>query len=260
VPEVPPQAGLLRGRDGRLSVASRSTLAEKYTETALHFEVARLPSLLARHLPDGPLALADLGCGDGPLFGALARRGAIAPSRRVYAVDLEPERLARVSGRFPWMTTVVAPAESVAEIADASLDFVCSTMVMEHVPDERQYLREIARVLRPGGRAFLTTVFKRTWAWYFRHRDGATVLDPSHLREYTDLDAFRSLIGEEPRLQIVALERRQLWFPLFDPVLFRIGHRVRGLAERRRLLRWLRAPRMPIPGYYSLEVVLERCE
>jgi 2-polyprenyl-3-methyl-5-hydroxy-6-metoxy-1,4-benzoquinol methylase len=260
VPAVPLQARLLRGRGGRLSLASHSTLAEKYTETALHFEVVRLPNLLVRHLPGGPLALVDLGCGDGPLFGALARRGAIAPSRPVYAVDLERERLARVSARFPWITTVVAPADSVPEIADASLDFVCSTMVMEHVPDERAYLREIARVLRPGGLAFLTTVFKTTWAWYFRRRDCETVLDPSHLREYTDLDAFRLLVGEESRLRIVALERRQLWFPLLDPVLFRIGHHVRWLTERRALLRGLRAPRVPIPGYYSLEVVLERRE
>jgi ubiquinone/menaquinone biosynthesis C-methylase UbiE len=235
-------------------------VAEKYTETALHFEVARLPKLLARHLPAGPLALADLGCGDGPLFGTLARRGAIAPTRPVYAVDLERGRLARVSARFPWIATVVAPADSVPEIADASLDFVCSTMVMEHVPEESAYLREIARMLRPGGRAYLTTVFKKKWAWYFRRRDGETVLDPSHLREYTDLASFRSLLGEEMRLKIIALERRQLWFPVFDPILFRVGHRMPGLSRRRALLRGLRAPRLPIPGYYSLEVVLERSE
>jgi ubiquinone/menaquinone biosynthesis C-methylase UbiE len=38
---------------------------------------------------------------------------------------------------------------------------VVSTMVMEHVSDEQVYLAEIHRVLRPGGRAYLTTVFKR---------------------------------------------------------------------------------------------------
>lgn len=229
----------------------------KYTDTALHFEAPRLPRLLERHLPDGPLALADLGCGDGPLFRALSERGFITPARPVFAVDLEPARLARVSARFPWIETVIAPADAVAEIGDDSLDVVSSTMVLEHVPDERRFLREIERVLRPGGRAYVTTVFKKPWAWYFRRRDGETVLDPSHLREYTDLGAFRDLMTTGG-LQIVALRRKQLWFPLLDPLLFRVGHWYRGLARRRGLLRVLRAPRVPIPGYYSLEVVLER--
>ena len=59
----------------------------------------------------------------------------------------------------------------------------------------------------------------------------------------------------EAGFRIVALERRLLWFPLLDPLLFRIGGR---LATRRTLLRALRAPKVPIPGYYSLGVVLER--
>jgi hypothetical protein len=122
------------------------------------------------------------------------------------------------------------------------------------VPDERAYLAEIRRVLRPGGRAYVTTVFKRTWAWYFRKRDGESVLDTSHLREYTDLGAFRALV-EGSSLRIVALERNRLWFPLLDPVLFRVGGRLR---RRRRLLRALRAVKVPIPGYASLEVVVER--
>ncbi|MGH3078651.1 MAG: class I SAM-dependent methyltransferase [Gaiellaceae bacterium] len=232
-------------------------MVERYTETALHFEVPRLPGLLERHLPSGPLALADLGCGDGPLFPVLARAGLVSPERPVYAVDLEPTRLARVTARFPWIETVVASADSVPAIADGSLDAVCSTMVMEHVPDERAYLAEIRRQLRPGGRAYVTTVFKKEWAWYFRRREGEPVLDTSHLREYTDLPAFRALVTSAG-FRIVALERRLLWFPLLDPLLFRIGGRVPGLARRPNLLRALRAVKVPIPGYYALEVVVER--
>ncbi len=232
-------------------------MPERYTETALHFDVERLPGLLERCLSPGPLALADLGCGDGPLFAALERDGYISRARPVYAVDLEAERLARVAARFPWVETLLRSADSVPEIADGSLDVVCSTMVMEHVLDERAYLAEIRRLLRPGGRAYVTTVFKREGAWYFRKRDGESVLDTSHLREYTDLASFRALL-EEAGLRALALERNRLWFPLLDPVLFRLGHRVRGLRRRRTLLRLLRAVKVPIPGYFSLEVILER--
>ena len=229
-------------------------MSERYTETAIHFDVGRLPRLLASSLPAGPLALADLGCGDGPLFAALVREGVIAPSRPVYAVDLEADRLRHVSERFPWIHTVVGSADSVPEISDESLDAVISTMVMEHVPDEGAYLAEIRRVLRPAGRAYVTTVFKKPWAWYFRKRDGESVLDTSHLREYTDIGAFRGLV-EGAGLRIVALERNRLWFPLLDPLLFRVGGRLRG---RKRLLRALRAVKVPIPGYASLELVVER--
>jgi len=229
-------------------------MAEKYTETALHFEATRLPRLLEAHVGPGPLALADLGCGDGPLFSALARAGLISTARPVHAVDLEAKRLARVSARFPWIETVVASADAVPAIEDGSVDAVISTMVMEHVPDERAYLAEILRMLRLGGRAYLTTVFKKPWAWYFRKRDGESVLDTSHLREYTDLEEFRALV-RDAGFHELALEQRLLWFPLLDPLLFRYGG---GLARHGRLLRLLRAPKVPIPGYYALEVVVGR--
>ena len=229
-------------------------VSERYTETAIHFDIEELPTLLTRWLPAGPLVLADLGCGDGPLFAALFREGLIASSRPVYAVDLEAARLARVSDSFPWIHTLVASADAVPDIPDAELDAVISTMVMEHVPDEHAYLAEIQRMLRPGGRAYVTTVFKKPWAWYFRKRDGESVLDTSHLREYTDLDRVRELVANA-ELRILALERTRMWFPLLDPVLFRVGRRLRS---RPKLLRALRAAKVPIPGYYVLELVVER--
>lgn len=228
-------------------------MSERYTETAIHFDVDRLPRLLERSLAPGPLALADVGCGDGPLFGALANAGVIDETKPVFAVDLEAARLARVSERFPWIRTVVASADRIPELGDGTLDAVVSTMVMEHVPDERAYLAEIRRVLQPSGRAYVTTVFKKPSAWYFRKRDGESVLDTSHLREYTDLPAFRALV-ESAGLRIVALERNRLWFPLLDPLLFRFGARLRS---RRGALRVLRAVKVPIPGYFSLEIVVE---
>ena len=187
------KVGCCEGETGDCRPRARSLapVTEKYTETALHFEAASLPRLLETHLPAGPLALADLGCGDGPSSPPSLGTGFISPERPVYAVDLEATRLARVSARFPWIETVVASADDVPAIEDGSLDAVLSTMVLEHVPDERAYLSEIRRVLRPGGRAYVTTVFKKPWAWYFRKRDGESVLDTSHLREYTDLGVVR---------------------------------------------------------------------
>ncbi len=246
----------MKGRRATADPAARNLarVSERYTETAIHFDIEELPPLLTRWLPAGPLALADLGCGDGPLFAALCREGLVSSSRPVYAVDLEPARLARVSKRFPWIRTLVASADAVPDIPDAELDAVISTMVMEHVPDEHAYLAEIQRMLQPRGRAYVTTVFKKRWAWYFRKRNGESVLDTSHLREYTDLDRVRELVANAD-LRILALERNRMWFPVLDPVLFRVGHRMRS---RPKLLRALRAAKVPIPGYYVLELVVER--
>lgn len=42
-------------------------------------------------------------------------------------------------------------------LSDASYDVVIANHVLEHIDDDRQAIREIYRVLRPGGTALLTT-------------------------------------------------------------------------------------------------------
>ena len=61
------------------------------------------------------------------------------------------ERLRRrVAGRRVPATVVLAPAEALP-FADGEFDTVVSTLVLCTVPDQAAALREIRRVLRPGG-------------------------------------------------------------------------------------------------------------
>jgi ubiquinone/menaquinone biosynthesis C-methylase UbiE len=253
-------AGLSRSRDIKQpDLDTRATAgvgpppSPKYNDGAVHFDIDRLPALLTSHLKPGPLALADLGCGDGPLFKALQQAGFIGEMAPVFAVDLEEWRLRKIAERFPYIRTLAAPADAVP-IADQSLDFVVSTMLLEHVPDDVSLLREIKRILKPDGKAFLTTVFKKPWAWYFRRRYGKPVLDVSHIREYTSLPSFKSLVTDVAGLRLIQLELNPLWFPIVDPIAFRLARN--GPESAQRVIRWMRRLKVPIVGYYSLDFVV----
>jgi len=232
-----------------------TTLNEKYNDTHRHFDKTKIPKILSNVLQPGSLSIADIGCGDGPWFYILTQEGHISPDEPVYAVDLEIDRLRRTQQRFPWITTVVSSADAIPDIKSESLDWVISTMVMEHVLDEVKYLKEISRLLKPQGKAYITTVYKRKWAWYFRKRNGESVLDRSHLREYTDFNHFCSLISEQAGFNILNLELKSLWFPVIDPLLFRLGS---NLRLNNWILDMLRFVKIPILGYYELHVILSK--
>jgi hypothetical protein len=220
---------------------------ETYTETALHFDAAALPSLLERYLPPGPLAFADLGCGDGPLFAALERGGFISPERPAYAVDLAPVRLVRVAVRFPWITTV-APRAFPRSLTTPRFRL---TMVMEHFPTKVPVCRD-QRVLRPEGARLRRR--SRSPGLVPAQRDGESVSIP-RTREHTDIETVRELVR---RRASRACSRAA-------PPLFRCS--IRSSSGSTPLRRPVNspdaapsnsAPKVPIPGYYSLELVLER--
>ncbi len=64
--------------------------------------------------------------------------------------------------------------------ADESFDYVVSFQVIEHINDDREFVREIHRVLRKGGRFIVTTP----------NRPMSLTRNPWHVREYTSKELF----------------------------------------------------------------------
>lgn len=99
----------------------------------------------------------DIGCGGGILSEAMAARGA-----QVSGIDLNEKALkvARLhmleSGvRVDYRLT---SAETFAETHPAEYDIVTCLEMLEHVPDPASVVRACAKLVKPGGRVFFSTL------------------------------------------------------------------------------------------------------
>lgn len=99
----------------------------------------------------------DVGCGGGILAEALAREGA-----RVTGIDLSPAALATAELHALESGVAVryrlASAEALAAEAPASYDAVTCMEMLEHVPDPASVIGALARLVRPGGSVFVSTL------------------------------------------------------------------------------------------------------
>ena len=135
-------------------------------------------SLLAYHAAAQRIAGDVLEIGTGAGYGIEV----VAPhARRFVTLDKHspaPELLERPDVEF--RQAVVPPLP----FPDESFDCVISFQVIEHIRDDRLFVREIHRVLRPGGRFIVTTP----------NAPMSLTRNPWHVREYT-AEELRQLLG-----------------------------------------------------------------
>jgi SAM-dependent methyltransferase len=124
-----------------VTTARYDGLAEWYDNEFAHDGPARQTVLDL--LGDGPGGLLDVGCGTGAHAAAFAARGWDA-----VGVDISEDLLARARARG---VHVVKADAAALPFADASFDGVASMWTHTDVDDFAAVLREIHRVLRPGG-------------------------------------------------------------------------------------------------------------
>ena len=191
--------------------------------------------LLRSHLgQDRPARVLDLGCGMGGFLQGLADLG--GEGVRVVPSDISQESLGHCAERgFPH--GVLSSGYSLP-FADGSFDLVCMFDAIEHIPDDRRVMREVARVLRPGGRIFVSVP-----AYQFLYANNDRVAQ--HQRRYTR----RGLGGvfEQAGLRVERSTHANVFlFPLILPAVLAIKL-LEALQPRRDSdhtnLSW------PIPGF-----------
>ena len=112
---------------------------------------------VAERAPLAGARVLDVGCGGGLLAESMTRAGA-----RVSGIDLAPGMIevARLHATEQSLDIDyrVASAEALAESAAGSFDIVTSMEMLEHVPEPESMTATLARLVRPGGHVFLSTL------------------------------------------------------------------------------------------------------
>src|SRR4029077_8814452 len=103
-----------------------------------------------------PARILDAGCGSGRNMVELSRYGTVS------AIEVSPASVALARERCAG--EVVEGSVLEMPFADASFDLAASLDVIEHLEDDVGALRELRRVVAPGG-CLLATVPAYQWLW-----------------------------------------------------------------------------------------------
>lgn len=102
------------------------------------------------------LKVVDVGCGGGYMSELMARAGA-----DVVGVDIAPGALQAAEARARaqgFSLTLHCSSAAQLPVSDGAMDVVVCTDVLVHVPDPWAVVRELGRVLKPGGLCFFSSI------------------------------------------------------------------------------------------------------
>jgi ubiquinone/menaquinone biosynthesis C-methylase UbiE len=174
------------------------------------------------------LDVLDVGCGQGIDLARYAAAGAT-----VTGIDLTPRHVELARAHLAALelpgTVVLGDAERLP-FADHSFDRVASNGVLHHTPDIAAALREIRRVLRPGGEARIV-LYNRSSLHYWIHQVLYWGIMKGRLRSEGSMEGVlahveHSSIGAKPLVRVYSPRqaRRLLQAAGFSDVTSRVDH------------------------------------
>jgi len=201
-----------------------------------------LDDLVLRDVELRPSARAlEIGCGMGRILGPISER-----VEHASGVDISAEMVERARGALADRSNVslFVTDGKLPDFEDASLDFVYSCIVFQHIPSKRaiaRYFREAARVLKGSGvfrfqvdgRERPATIVPDTWlgAWYdsgevrsiLRRNDFAVADMWGEDTHYLWVTALRTSRKGRPESAAVAVRRRAWDRPALEALVSRLG-------------------------------------
>ncbi len=109
----------------------------------------------------------DAGCGSGPLSAALQAKGAVVTGCDVSAAMVELARQRLGDDAHVHVADLAAPLP----FADAEFDDVVASLVLHYLEDWAVPLAELRRVLKPGGRLFVSVNHPAAYAIVYPEAD-----------------------------------------------------------------------------------------
>jgi 2-polyprenyl-3-methyl-5-hydroxy-6-metoxy-1,4-benzoquinol methylase len=110
-------------------------------------------------MPAGRLRVLDAGCGEGHLIERLHKA---LPDSAFVGVDVTDVALRKAQQRCPFASFHKGDVLRLP-FKDAIFDVVTCTEVIEHIPEYADALKELARVLKPGGLLVITFPNETLW-------------------------------------------------------------------------------------------------
>jgi 2-polyprenyl-6-hydroxyphenyl methylase/3-demethylubiquinone-9 3-methyltransferase len=117
---------------------------------------------IARHASLEGARVLDVGCGGGILAEAMARRGA-----QVTGIDLSEKALRVAELHLHESGLSVRYEKTAVEDVSGEFDVVTCMELLEHVPQPASMVSACARLVRPGGRVFFSTINRNPKAYLF---------------------------------------------------------------------------------------------
>jgi ubiquinone/menaquinone biosynthesis C-methylase UbiE len=124
-----------------------STYEDSWMQRAFFDRAHRATLALAAGVVHQPMSVLDVGCGTGKL---LRRANRYWPEAQLIGVDPASGMIEMAKRLTPYASFSTGLAEALP-LEDASVDLALSTISFHHWQDPAAGIREIARVLRPGG-------------------------------------------------------------------------------------------------------------
>lgn len=193
-----------------------SHVAEAYRRSFASLCAGTIPTILADLGSPTPGGLLDVGCGAGALARAAAECGWTTTATDIDRDMLDLTRVECAGLPVPVMQTALPQLGLAAGAHDAAV----ANFVVNHLPDPRAGVRDLARVVRPGGLVALTTWTNQRTAQAALFADALEVAGarpvpgqrlPPELdfeRSVTGLAGITQQAGLEP---VIARELRWTW-------------------------------------------------
>jgi len=140
----------------------------------------------------------DIACGVG--YGAYLMATQV-PGVSVYAVDIAPEAISYAAAHYAHRDVQYAVGDALrCDLPGAPYDAVVSFETLEHIEEDRRFLRRLHRVLRRGGRFVVSTPDEDVVPF---EKD----INPYHVRHYRK-ERFEALLAECGFHVLVRLSQR----------------------------------------------------